>query len=155
MKKITLLVTALLVCSTLCSASAPAEKKTKKHNRRQHFDWKKAEGERSKQRAKARQEHKAYVEALKKFHSRYIAEKDPAKKEAIRKELDSFLKQEFAKRIEQSKKRIVEMKKFVSYIEEQHNTFEAKSGEFIKKRTEEILNGKIIPQRRPPRQPKK
>ena len=151
MRKIHLIVFCLLLSMTAMEliAAHNAGKPGKKHN----FDWKKIEKEHKEIREKIRAGHKKYLEELKNFHQRYAAEKDPAKKEAIRAELKKFLTANFNKKLEYSKKRIENMKNFVARLEEQQKKAEAKSAEIIDKRTNEVLNGKIIPQKKP--QPKK
>jgi hypothetical protein len=119
-----------------------------KLRKRHNFDWKKVEGEHRQMREKFREEHKKHVEELKKFHQRYTAEKDPAKKEAIKTELKKFLADDFRKKIDSSKKRIENMKKFVARLEEQQKIMEEKSDRIVEKRTEDVLNGNIVPVRK-------
>jgi hypothetical protein len=147
MSKIRLIVFCLLLSITAMELKAehPAGNFSKKRN----FDWKKIEKEHKEMREKIHAEHKKHIEELKNFHQRYAAEKDPAKKEIIRTELKKFLSADFNKKLEYSKKRIKNMKNFVARLEEQQRKAETKSAEIIDKRTNEVLNGKIIPQRRP------
>lgn len=142
MKKISLL---LCVLAGMMIMPLMADKAPHKDAPKRKFDWKKAQGEHHKMREKFRAEHKKYIEELKKFHQRYNAEKDPAKKEAVRAELKKFVNADFNKKIQYSKMRIENMKRFVSRLEEQHKVMEAKSSEIVEKRTDEILKGNIMP----------
>lgn len=142
MKKIYITVLCALAALVIMplQAAAPENKNPQKRN----FDWQKAQGEHRKMREKFRAEHKKYVDTLKNFHQRYAAEKNPAKKEEIRAELKKFLTDDFNKKIQYSKKRIENMKKFVARLEEQQKNMESKSAEIVEKRTDDILKGNII-----------
>jgi hypothetical protein len=133
----------LIFCGTFCSANTQPARP-----RKQKFDWQKAEGERKKMREKIREEHKKYIEKLNEFHKRFLQAETETEKNAVRAELDSFLRKDFERKIEHSKKRIENMKKFVAKLEEEQKNMEAGAQNMIKKRTEEVLQGRIIPAHR-------
>lgn len=141
MKKIILIAVALAAFVNCVYAN---EKPMKNPPRRtQKFDWKKAAGERKKMWEKHRAEYKLHIEKLKEFHKRYSEAPDENAKNAIKKELEDFLAKDFQRKIDLSKKRVEGMKKFVARLEEDQKKMEAKAPEFVKKRTEEVLQGKI------------
>ena len=82
---------------------------------------------------------------LNEFHKRFLRAETETEKNAVRAELDSFLRKDFERKIEHSKKRIENMKKFVAKLEEEQKNMEAGAQNMIKKRTEEVLQGRIIP----------
>jgi uncharacterized protein involved in exopolysaccharide biosynthesis len=142
-KFIATIVCFLILCGAVFGADAarPVPRKSK-------FDWQKAEAERQKLREKFRAEHKKYVEKLKEFHKRFVNAKTEQEKNAIRSELNDFLAKEVNRRLERSRKRIDDMKKNVEKLEEEQKNMQNKAPDFIKKRTDEVLQGKIIPGRR-------
>lgn len=144
MKKFILITVALFSCANIVFADTPAPDKKPKTK----FDWNKAQGDRQKMREKFRAEHKIYVEKLKEFHKRHEQAKTQQAKDAVRAELHKFLTEDFQRKIQFSKKRIENLKKYVSHLEEEQKKFEQKSDEIINKRTENILKGKILPPRR-------
>lgn len=117
-------------------------------HRKLKFDWQKAEVERRQLREKFRAEHKKYVEKLKEFHKRFVSAKTEQEQNAVRSELNDFLAGEVKRRLEHSRKRIDDMKKIVGKLEEEQKNMQSKAPEFIKKRTDEVLQGKIVPERR-------
>lgn len=141
----------LIICCLLAGLfimPLQAEQNKRKVSEKRNFDWHKTAGEHSKMREKMRAEFQKHIEILKKFHQNYAAEKDPAKKEAIKTELKKFLADDFSKKIDSSKKRIENMKKFVARLEEQQKIMEEKSDKIVEKRTEDVLNGNIVPVRK-------
>ncbi len=144
MKKIILITAVLFSFATVIFADASVAAKQSKGN----FDWRKAQGDRQKMREKFRAEHKIYVEKLKEFHKRHEQAKSQKEKDAIRAELHKFLTEDFQRKIQFSKKRIENLKNYVSHLEQEQKNFEQKAPEIINKRTENILKGEILPQRR-------
>lgn len=138
----------VLVCCFILAGSLMANVPAKKVPPNQRFDWKKAEGERRQMRKKILADYKKYIESIREFHKRYAAAESDAEKNKIRVELSEFLTKEVNRKVEHSKKRIEETKKFVAKLEEEQKKMEANAPEFVKKRTEEILQGKIVPDRR-------
>lgn len=134
---------AVIICFVLSVSAIYAENTPNPRMRKNKIDWKQAEGERQKRRAKFAAEHKKYVETLKTFHQRFLQAETEQEKNNIRKELNDFLTKDFNRKIEFSKKRIENMKKFVEKLEEEQKNMESKAPDIVKKRTEEILQGKI------------
>lgn len=142
MKKYFLTVLVLLMC-----AAVFAEGKNFRRHGKQKFDWKQAEGEREKMREKFRAEHQKHIEELKKFHKRYNEAEDEAAKNAVKKELQEFLNKDFQRKIEFSKKRVENMKKYVARLEADCKKMEEKAPDIVSRRTEDVLQGKIIRKR--------
>lgn len=143
MYKISLIIGCFLaVLCAFAEQTAVAQK-----NPKQRFDWRKAEGERRKMREKFYAEQQKHIAVLRELHRRYAAAKTEAEKNNIRTEINDFLTEDFNRKIEHSKKRIKDMKKFVARLEEEQKKMEAKAPEIIKKRTDEVLQGKIIRRR--------
>ena len=138
MKKYILTLLVLLTFSAVF-----AENKAPRRPNKQKFDWKKAEGEREKMREKFRSEHKKQLEELKKFKKRYAEAEDEEAKNAVKKELQEFLNKDFQNKIELSKKRLEEMKKYVARLESECKRMEENASDIVNKRTEEVLKGKI------------
>ena len=138
----------IVFCFLAAAFAIPLAAADARSAKRPH-DWRKSEAEHLKMREKIREEHKKHLETLKNFHQQYNAEKDPAKKDAIRAELQKYLTADFNKRIEYSKKRIENMKKLVARLEEQQKKAESQTAEIIAKRTSDVLNGNIMPQNKP------
>lgn len=142
MRKMFVAVIPLLLFTVVASSHEPAPPAPKK------FDWKKAKGEREEMRNRMREEHKKYIAKLNDFYKRYSEAKDDAARDAVRTELNAFLTVEFQRKIEFSKKRIEGMKKFVARLEADQQRMEQNAAEIVKKRSDEILKGKITPPRR-------
>lgn len=139
---------AVLVCLVFFSNVFSSDVSAREVHRNRKFDWQKIEGERQKQREKFREEHKKYIEKLKEFHKRFVDAKTENEKNSVRAELNDFLAKEMNRRLELSKKRIDDMKKIVGKLEEEQKNMQDKAPEFIKKRSDEVLQGKIMPERK-------
>ena len=142
MKKYILTLLVLLTFSAVF-----AENKTPRRPAKQKFDWKKAEGEREKMREKFRSEHKKHIKELKNFYKRYTEAENEEAKNAVKKELQEFLNKDFQNKIELSKKRLEEMKKHVARLEAECKKMEEKASDIVEKRTEDVLQGKIVRKR--------